>query len=238
LKISPEKPDLRILRYPAEVTASKKTPNWCVLKNNARFWYIHRVSSSSNRAAKLSSTSGIFMKISKIVLASVLAVGGVSAFAQAAGNGVYADIGYTSLKVSGSGLSVSPALVRAIVGKDINDTFSVEGMLGFSAKKDSVTVTGVKVDFQVSNATGVFLKARNKVSESVEVFGRLGYVGATLKGSSGAVSVSDSGDGIAYGAGLSFKVAANTALTLDYASYYSKDGTKMTGTTAGVKFNF
>ena len=168
---------------------------------------------------------------------------------------LYGELGYTwmKFKVEG-GPNFDTGFVRGIVGYDFHPNFAVEGMLAFGVGDDTVTVTetapGVTAvgtaKAKLSSAYGIYLKPKADVGP-VELFGRLGYTRARLKGSTlvtvnGTVIDSDSGSssdgGASYGVGANWKFTPNAYVGLDYMHYYKKDGVKAEGWTLGVGFRF
>src|SRR5947208_2695541 len=107
------------------------------------------------------------MKLIAIAAATAMLMAG-TAQAQtrpaAATGSTYGELGYSTLKISDSGLSFKPALLRGIVGYNFHDNFAVEGMLGFGVRKDSTstTVGGVPVNVseKVSSTVGVYVKPK------------------------------------------------------------------------------
>ncbi|MBK0391597.1 porin family protein [Ramlibacter algicola] len=186
--------------------------------------------------------------------AALLIAGGAQAQARTAASPLYGELGYTQLKLSGEGLSVKPNMIRGIVGYDFHPNFAVEGMLAFGAGDDSqtftesaggTTATGT-VNLKVQNAYGVYLKPKADLG-AVELFGRLGYTHARVKGSevitvNGALfssdSATDSDGGFSYGLGANWKFTPNAYVGVDYMHYYKKDGVKAEGFTVGVGFRF
>ncbi len=87
---------------------------------------------------------GTTMKLIAIAAASAMLMAG-AAQAQMVGGpaagSTYGELGYTSLKVSGGGISTKPGMLRGIVGYNLGDSLALEGMLGLGIRKDSTTTT-------------------------------------------------------------------------------------------------
>ena len=180
------------------------------------------------------------MKTKSNIVTAILTMVCATASAQSTINNpaLYGEIGYVSLSIKDSGLSVSPAVLRGVLGYNINHNLDVEGMLGFGVKKDTETVSGITADIKVGTMVGVYLKPKINLSNDVELFARFGYAKAGLEGSARGYTISDSGSDTSYGLGMKFKVANNTSLVMDYMSYYDKDGAKATGVSVGMGFKF
>ena len=118
------------------------------------------------------------------------------------------------------------------------ENLAIDGMAGFGANDGSLTISGVTIKGHVDSFYGVYLKPKAKLSESIEVFGRIGYANSKLTASAPGIAISASGSDVSYGVGGSVKVAKNMSLNLDYMSYYNKNGTSVNGITLGLGFNF
>ena len=198
------------------------------------------------------------MKLIAIAAASTLLMLGGAAQAQQARStvgGTYAELGYTQLKFSGEGASLKPSALRGIVGYDFHPNFAVEGMLAFGVRDDSISETVVSgtdtatanVKVKLQHAYGVYLKPKANVTDALEVFGRLGYTRAKVKGTAdvslngvnvGSMSDSSSDGGVSYGLGANFKFSPAAYVGIDYMHYFKKDGVKAEGFTVGVGFRF
>ena len=52
------------------------------------------------------------------------------------------------------------------------------------------------------------------------------------------ISSASTGDDVAYGAGLAYKIAAKTHVTADYMAYYNKNNIAIDGLAVGLRFRF
>lgn len=151
---------------------------------------------------------------------------------------LYGEIGYTSLKYSGAGLSASPAALRGIVGYGLHPNFAVEGMLGFGVKNDTINVAGTSVEVKLQHMYGAYVKARANPTPELELFARLGYAEARTKGTAAGVAVTSTDGDVSYGAGLNYKFTPSVYVGADYMIYYSKSGEKHKGFTLGLGMSF
>ncbi|MCU0941928.1 MAG: porin family protein [Hydrogenophaga sp.] len=182
------------------------------------------------------------------VLRSLFAVtivfAAAAAHAQSTGSSLYGEIGYNSVSVteSGGGLTVKfkPDLLTGVIGYRLNPNLSVEGLLGFGIGDDEITLNGMAsgVMGEMGTTYGVFLRPSMAVSESVELFGRVGFVRNTLKlsGPGGSASLSDTG--LAYGIGANFNLSKTSYLQANWTSYYNDDGMKLQGIGVAWGMNF
>lgn len=129
---------------------------------------------------------------------------------------------------------------RVILGYNLMENLAMDGMIAFGASDGSTTISGVTIKGRIDSGYGIYLKPKAKLSESIEVFGRLGYFNSkmTVWAPGTLVSLPSSGDDFSYGVGGSIKVSKDISLNLDYMSYYNKNGTSVNGVTLGLGFNF
>jgi opacity protein-like surface antigen len=138
-------------------------------------------------------------------------------------------------------------MVRGIVGYELHPNVAIEGMLAFGVSDDSITenVSGIPVSLkaEIQNAYGLFVKPKFNVSDSLELFGRIGYSRFKTKATAsapgfGSVSATDSDSDLSYGLGATYNFSKSSFATIDYMNYYNKDGVKGTGLTIGVGYRF
>jgi outer membrane autotransporter protein len=84
----------------------------------------------------------------------------------------------------------------------------------------------------------LYLKPKTKLSQSVEIFGRIGFARLNGKTTTSLVTETTALSGVSYGAGMRFVISPTTSLNADYMQYLSKDGTKVNGFSLGVGYKF
>ena len=157
---------------------------------------------------------------------------------------VYGELGYTSTTAKSTDstgtFKASPKAIRGIVGYEVHPNLAVEGMLSLGTGSSSISGPGVPsgVNLKIQNTYGLYLKPKAKVSDGLEVFGRIGYAKAKYKASFNSNSVKENEDSLSYGVGLSYALSSNVYLSLDYAQYIKTKDTKATGTTFGIGYRF
>jgi hypothetical protein len=153
-------------------------------------------------------------------------------------NQAYAELGYVGLTYKENSYSLSPTNLRLIVGKN-EGNFGYEGLLSMNLSGGSTTVSGTNVTYKVNYIYGVYGKALTQIGNDLELFGRLGIAGFDGTASSGAVSLSNNGRGLSYGAGAKYKISKDFNLNLDYMVYYpTKNGVSLSGFTIGAGMHF
>jgi opacity protein-like surface antigen len=179
-------------------------------------------------ALKIEETS-----MKKIFLSTAFALLSVGVQAQ-----TYGEIGYASIQVKGAyGLAASPEAVRFILGYEVAPNLVVEGMLGFGLGKSNVKFDGVDDGYKLklNQAVGLYAKPKVKLSEKVELYGRVGYARTSTTFESNPALVRSS---FSYGAGLSYAINPSMSAYADHMQYFDKGGDKGLGLTFGVGFKF
>lgn len=182
---------------------------------------------------------------SKVIVLAAVSVSAASAMAQTSPDPrMYGEVAYNLVNLKAEDgpdtIKARPSVATGIVGYKFHPNFSVEGMLGLGVSGDKVDLNGMAtiVDAKISNAFGVFVRPSLKLSDSVELFARLGYVQSKIKLSVPGFSISDSDGSAAYGLGGNFYLSKQSYLQLSWTNYYKKDGLKMDGIGLGFGFRF
>lgn len=174
----------------------------------------------------------------KTVAATAVALAAVGAQAQ----GMYGELGYSHLNFEETDTAfsakVNPSMVRGIVGYELNRNLAVEGMAGIGLQSDDVRVGSARLEGEVDNILGVFVKPKIQLGESVELFGRAGVATTKVSARAGNLSISDRGTSFAYGGGASFALTPRTSITADYMRYYDRKGIVVDGINVGVGLKF
>jgi opacity protein-like surface antigen len=180
------------------------------------------------------------MKNSKHALVALLAIVSVSAASAQSNDGYYAEAGYLKLKLtSDSSIAPTPKLLRLVIGKNIHDNLSVEGMVGLTASKSSWSDSASQTEGKVSATTyGVIAKPKFAITNGTEVFARVGIAHTSWKDEHTGSTSSDSVTKAVYGAGIQTEFSKNVYGQLDYMSYGGKDAWKSKGFTFSVGTSF
>ncbi|MDP2261294.1 MAG: porin family protein [Caulobacter sp.] len=149
----------------------------------------------------------------KLIVAAVAAgaLFGLPALAHAQTQ-VYGTIGYASVDVD----PVTLGAIQGRLGVQVNRYFAFEAEAAFGIADDEVL--GVTVE--LSNELAAFAVVKAPVSESVNLFARLGY--STTDIDVGGTGVS--GDGVAYGVGAEAFFTANDGVRVDWTRHDADGG--------------
>lgn len=150
-------------------------------------------------------------------------------------SGMYAEIGYAALNLKetfgADSTKASPGVLTGVFGYQFMPNLAVEGLVGLGVGKAGVKENGVAngVDVKVGNALGVFIRPSVAVSDSIDLFARIGWLRTSLKISEGPYSESASDNSLAYGLGANFNLSKTSYIQANYMNYYKKDGLKVDG---------
>ena len=181
----------------------------------------------------------------KTLAAALLSIAAAGAQAQAqAPSKLYAEIGYAAIGLDVTDgtdtLKAAPGALTGILGYQLHPNVAVEGFLGLGVVKDQIELNGspTGVNAKINNTYGLFIKPGVMVSESVELFARLGYLRTKLSLSAGGASVSDSDTGAAYGLGVNLNLTKTAYLQANWMNYYKEDGVKAQGVALAYGMRF
>ena len=179
------------------------------------------------------------------LITAMLAIHGVSSAQETTKPSTYLELGFGMLKYTEPGLSFSPMYTRLLAGKNINEHFGVEGLIGTSIASEKKTYKDIEYTNSVPLIYGLYAKVFANPTEELEVFGRIGYGGISTKfdvksiDGSEKVSISDTSSNYSYGIGAKYAVNKTTSLSVDYMQYYpSKNSIQIGGVTVGLSYNF
>lgn len=138
--------------------------------------------------------------------------------------------------------TVKPTGARLTLGKVLINNLAVEGFLLQGLSSDSINVSGATVDVALKTSYGVALRPFVNLTDSFELYGRLGAVNARSESTASSrglsVSESDSTTRTLYGAGLAYKLTDTVKLVADYTRLSTADETKASIISVGVRFGF
>lgn len=159
-------------------------------------------------------------------LAVLCATGAQAQSRTSADNGYYAEIGYSPVDVSGAGGTATPDALRFLIGNELNKNLALEAFYMTTTSKDS------RVGYNASiSGFGMYLKPKMALSESTEVFARLGFMRADITASANG---SHTGTDMAYGLGVQTNFTKSVYGQLDYMNSYDRSGISAKGYTLSL----
>ncbi len=159
---------------------------------------------------------------------------------------VYVEGGYLSLasKATGSAgtTEFSGTAIAGFVGYQFHPNFSVEGLIGSGLNSSDVKLNGATQATPVSQkldyAAGVQLRAKASVSDTVDLFARVGRVEWRSSATAGAASATYNLTDWMYSVGLNYKISKSMYLTGSWISLNNKDNIKGDGWSVGLGYLF
>jgi len=113
------------------------------------------------------------------------------------------------------------------VGKDLNETFAIEGFYSNLGKSEFTDGTTIK-----ATTMGIAVKAGTDLTEDLRGFVKVGYHSWKTKS-----ATNDDGTDVLYGAGLEYKLSETTAILAGYDRYTANDD-NVTDMNIGIKYRF
>jgi hypothetical protein len=165
----------------------------------------------------------------KLLIATFFVAMSSFSFAETDDSGAYLELGISSLNISYSKYSYSIGTTAVFYGGyNLNKNIAVELLGATSSSADNST----NLSF-----AGAFIKPKLELSESFELFARLGMNNLTY---SSTFSTSSTNTYTAYGAGVTWLISGDKKqyLSLDYMNWASSNGVTLGGggLTYGYRF--
>lgn len=159
----------------------------------------------------------------KRVLSVAAGLAAAAIIAPAASAQVYGGVGYSTFTADAGGEDATVGGVMGRLGFKSNPFFGVEGEVAIGIQEDNFDVLGTQVDVSLENSYGVYAVGWLPIPLVGDVFGRVGYADLSIEASALGSSISDSGSGLAYGAGIQLSSIPFTKLRLEYTRYEPDD---------------
>lgn len=158
---------------------------------------------------------------------------------------LYGEAGYSKLNVNvdiPGAPEFKPDALKLSLGYVPVKNFAVEGLFATGLSGSSKTIDGVTVKVDLEETFGVYLRPFVDLNDTVQLYGRLGFISAKAKVSASvpglSVSATDRDEDFSYGIGAAFNISKTMALTVDYTQLFDKDGVDVSGYGVGLRFNF
>jgi Outer membrane protein beta-barrel domain len=149
----------------------------------------------------------------------------------------YVELGEVSMKVVANGVNASPLVARLVVGREIDQTFSVEGSYMASVSDDTVSVGNTNVGVGLSSY-GVYLKSNLISFKQMNLFGRLGYAHTRLTSTDGRWLGDSEDNSLSYGLGMQASLNKDWHFQSGYTVFSNKDGSKVKGFGLSLGYQF
>lgn len=159
---------------------------------------------------------------------------------------VYTEVQYMSAHSRGTGSAGSTEsrgdTLSGLVGYQLTDVFSVEGLLGTGLGGADVKLNGVSqthpVTSRLDHAVGIYVRAKHDLNKDASVFARFGWNEWQTTASNSLASAQNTYSDFAYGVGLNYQITQSTYLTSSWMSAYNKNSIKVDGLAIGLGYRY
>lgn len=181
-----------------------------------------------------------------IALAVVAFASSTSAVAQSSSN-IYGEAAYAVVTAKDTSATnnvgtFKPTLARFALGTVVRENLAVEGFLMQGLSNDSKKIMGANVDVKTNTGYGIAVRPFVKLSDEIELFGRVGSVrneiAVTVSANGSSMSTTSKSTNTLYGAGVAFKINKDSSAFVDYTKLSNKDDTDASILAVGLRFNF
>lgn len=176
----------------------------------------------------------------RTIAMAVVATAGLLGLGSAyAADGLYFGANFSSVTYKEDGFpSAKPTTLALKLGNQFNKNLAVEGRFGFGLSGDTVTVSGIPIEFEIDNYFGIYGKGILPLSEVFSVYGLVGFTSGKATASAFGVSISESDSDVSFGFGADFAVSKSTAINVEWAKLFEGTGYKVEALSIGVNFKF
>jgi hypothetical protein len=176
----------------------------------------------------------------KIIFAgAVVALSTIAISAQAQEKtGFYAELGFAQANYSEPGLNFNNTMAALTLGYSFNKNIAVEVMGATSTGEANFFIGNTPVRAEVSEASGLYVKASLPIDNNFEVFAKTGVTNAKVEASSAFGGGWASDSSFSYGGGIQFNFNRNAYAIVQYMSYYAKEDVKVKGPAISVGYKF
>ncbi len=181
----------------------------------------------------------------KIIVATLLSCVAASAIAQVnttKESGVYVELGVIQANYNEPTFQFNNAMGALKAGYNFNKNFAVEGMYAGNLNSANGYVGVVSVTAQVQSAYGAYGKASLDINDMFSIYAKAGATNGTVSATAtygGAwASAWASGTSPSFGVGVQAKINNDIYTSLDYMSYYNRNGVSIAGPSVSVGYKF
>jgi hypothetical protein len=180
----------------------------------------------------------------KLLAVTLLSIVSANVMAQSNNKetGPYVELGLIQANYNEPALSFNHAMGSLKAGYNINKNFAVEGMYAGNLNSSSGYIGAVYVTAQVQNAYGIYGKAKLDLNDTFAIYVKAGATNGTVSASASSggsfASAWSSGTSPSFGAGVQANISKDIYASLDYLSYYSRNGVTIAGPSINVGYKF
>lgn len=149
------------------------------------------------------------------------------------GSGLSTDTGVRIDGVSDE-FDSDPGGINLKLGRELNQRYAVEALVGLGTREDSVEGLGVDVDMELDQLYGVSALVNFNPAERFSVYGKLGVVRIKYESD---IDVSAKATGFLLGAGARLHLSERLGLNFEYVKYPDAD-IRGPGNISGVNYKW
>lgn len=109
---------------------------------------------------------------------------------------------------------------------------------GFGMSEDTVDVSGVDVDLQITSYYGLYARYAFRPDAAFNPYGILGFSSVSTEAKAGGFSADDSGSDLSYGFGFDYMFTESTGLNMEYLLMYGDSNVDISTINIGLVFEF
>lgn len=132
--------------------------------------------------------------------------------------------------------------MSGVVGYQLTDVFSVEGLLGTGLGGTDVKLNGASqthpVTSHLDHAVGIYVRAKHDLNKDTSIFAKFGWNDWKTTASSSVASATSSYSDFAYGVGLNYQITSSTYLSGSWMNVYNKNSVKVDGFAIGLGYRY
>ena len=128
--------------------------------------------------------------------------------------------------------------VSAMVGYRAMRHLAIEAELGTGVSDDSVSYNGLRINVENKDYYGIYLRPFVAVTDSIELYGKLGYVSANLSAKLPGETETARKNDISYGLGAALNLTRSLSVHAEVTQLFDKDDIKITAATIGIRSHF
>ena len=176
----------------------------------------------------------------KLLAVSLLSIVSANVMAQTNNkeSGIYVEIGAMQAYYKDPLINFNHTMGALKAGYNINKNFAIEGMYAGNLNSATGYVGSTAVTAQVQSAYGLYGKGTIPLTDNVSLYAKIGATNGTVTASTAYASAWSSGTSPSFGAGVQLNINKDIYASLDYMSYYNRDGISITGPSINLGYKF
>lgn len=143
----------------------------------------------------------------------------------------YWGVDLRSLDYKSNGFEADLIAASGKLGYEINDYLSIEGLAGTGISDGTTGSGATSTELSVDHILGIHLKAKYSLGNEFKIYGLVGYSEVKLTANTSTATATDSTSDTSFGAGVTYNLNNDSAISLDYVNYIDKSFLELNGLT-------